>query len=68
MSKLVIEKKNNETVAYVVDRFILAKLEYNQILDLSHTLKSAFDVSSEDEAETLVKNYLLSIGYVSTVD
>ncbi|MET3321798.1 UNVERIFIED_ORG: hypothetical protein ABIC97_004916 [Peribacillus simplex] len=68
MTELVTKTGNNETVAYVVDRFILANLEYNQMLELSHSMKSSFEVVSEQEAEELVKNYLLSLGHVLTVD
>ncbi|MED3692091.1 hypothetical protein P4534_25435 [Peribacillus butanolivorans] len=68
MTELVTKTGNNETVAYVVDRFILANLDYNQMLELSHTMKSSFEVDSEQEAEELVKNYLLSLGHVLTVD
>ncbi|MFB7641469.1 hypothetical protein [Peribacillus butanolivorans] len=68
MTELVIKTGNNETVAYVVDRFILANLEYKQMLKLSHTMTSSFEVDSEQEAEALVKNYLLSLGHVLTVD
>jgi hypothetical protein len=64
MTNLLTEKENNETVAYVVDRFLQAGLEYNQLLSITRTMKSEFGVNSEDEAEKLVKKYLLSLGYV----
>lgn len=61
MTDLLIEKKNNETVAYVVDRFLRAGIEYNQLFAITRTMKSEFGVSSEDEAEKLVKKYLTSL-------
>jgi predicted ATP-dependent serine protease len=66
MTDMIFE--NQQTVEYVLDRFIQAEIESNQIIAITRTMKNNFGVSSEDEVEELVKEYLNSIGYVSKVD
>lgn len=66
MTDVIFE--NQQTVVYVLDRFIQAEIESNQIIAITRTMKNNFGVSSEDEVEELVKEYLNSIGYVSKVD
>jgi SOS response regulatory protein OraA/RecX len=61
-------EKDNNTLEYVVDRFILAGLEYSRIIELSSTLKHSFGIYSEEEVKEKVQNYLLSRGYASMVD
>jgi hypothetical protein len=63
-----VEKDINETLEYVVDRFISANLEYSQIIELISSLKHSFGIYSEQEVKEQVKNYLLSRGFVSMVD
>ncbi|MFC0271747.1 hypothetical protein ACFFIX_09800 [Metabacillus herbersteinensis] len=67
MTNLILEKGNQQTVVYVLDRFIKAEIESNQIIAITRTMKNNFGVTTEDEAEKLVKWYLTSLGYL-TVD
>ncbi|MBT2756781.1 hypothetical protein J7E71_12530 [Mesobacillus foraminis] len=60
----LIPIRNNQTVVYVVDRFIETGLESDQIVAITRTLSKSLGLSSEDEAEELVKNYLMSLGMV----
>lgn len=63
MNGLLMEKETDETVAYVVDRFLQVGLECNQLLAITRTMTSEFGVGSEKEAEKLVKNYLKSVNH-----
>ncbi|MGM0834680.1 MAG: hypothetical protein ACQEV7_00885 [Bacillota bacterium] len=65
MNRMLREKEIDETVAYVVDRFLQAGLKYNHLLAITRTMTSDFGVSSEKEAEKLVKNYLTSLNHPS---
>ncbi|CAH1211110.1 hypothetical protein PAECIP111891_03692 [Paenibacillus allorhizoplanae] len=49
---------NNETLAYVVDRFIHAGVEREKIIALVRTMKEMFAIESENEAEAAVEKYL----------
>lgn len=64
MTDLILEKVNQQTVVYVLDRFIKAEIESNQIIAITRTMKNNFGVTTEDEAEELVKKYLISLGYL----
>ncbi|MGM7722293.1 hypothetical protein [uncultured Metabacillus sp.] len=62
MTRLLMEKEIDETVAYVVDRFLTAGIKEDQLLAITRTMTSDFGVNSEEKAEKLVKNYLTSLG------
>jgi NAD(P)H-nitrite reductase large subunit len=68
MNDLLTEKESKKTVAYVVDRFLQVNIEHDLLFAITRTMNSEFGVSSEDEAEKLVKGYLTSLGYILTVD
>ncbi|CAN7592319.1 hypothetical protein [Paenibacillus sp. LjRoot56] len=62
MSKDELEEPNklvyNETLAYVVDRFVHAGVEREKIIALVRTMKEMFGIESEDEAEAAFEKYL----------
>jgi SOS response regulatory protein OraA/RecX len=66
--EMVEQDEKDKTLEYVVDRLILANLKYNQILELTCTLRDSLGKCSEKEIKEKVKNYLLSRGYSSTAD
>lgn len=49
---------NRETVAYVMDRFIQARVEYHQIIEIVCTMKEDFGVESQEEAKAVTEEYL----------
>ncbi|PLT35807.1 hypothetical protein [Bacillus sp. V5-8f] len=59
-----MENEINETIKYILDRFIEGKVEPGQILALSRTMKDAFGVESEEAAEKMAKDYLAENGYL----
>jgi len=67
MPDFYLEKELSETVKYVLDRFMEGKIESSQILALARTMKTAFGVNSEDEAEELARQYLTEVGYMRPV-
>lgn len=60
MTSWVWKKESSETVIYVVNAFIKAGIEDNQIIAVTRTMKDKFGLSSEDETEEVVKRYLVS--------
>ncbi|MFB5284729.1 MULTISPECIES: hypothetical protein [Peribacillus] len=60
MTSWVWKKESSETVIYVVNAFIKAGIEDNQIIAVTRTMKDEFGLSSEDETEEVVKRYLVS--------
>lgn len=67
MPDFYLEKELSETVKYVLDRFMVGKIESSQILALARTMKTAFGVDSEEEAEELARQYLVEVGYMKTI-
>ncbi|RFU61133.1 hypothetical protein [Peribacillus glennii] len=59
-----MEKEISETVKYVLDRFMEGKIEPDQILALSRTMKAAFGADTEKEAEEMARQYLTENGYM----
>ncbi|CAM4378103.1 hypothetical protein L1N85_24980 [Paenibacillus alkaliterrae] len=49
---------NHETIAYVMDRFIQARVDYHQIMDIVCTMKEDFGVESQEEAMAVTEEYL----------
>ncbi|MEH6947474.1 hypothetical protein V7068_10440 [Bacillus sp. JJ634] len=60
MTSWVRQKESSETVIYVVNAFIKAGIEDNQIIAVTRMMKDNFGLSSEDETEEVVKRYLVS--------
>jgi len=61
MTSWVWQKESSETVIYVVNAFIKAGIEDNQIIAVTRTMKDKFGLSSEDETEEVVKRYLVTL-------
>ncbi|RID83006.1 hypothetical protein D1953_16860 [Peribacillus asahii] len=59
MTKWVWQKENSQPIIYVVNAFIKAGVEDNQIIAVTRTMKDTFGLSSEDETEEVVKQYLV---------
>ncbi|USK60212.1 hypothetical protein [Peribacillus asahii] len=55
------QKESSETVIYVVNAFIKAGIEDNQIIAVTRTMKDKLGLSSEDETEEVVKRYLVTL-------
>ncbi|MFJ8259833.1 hypothetical protein ACIQ4Z_21895 [Peribacillus asahii] len=60
MTSWAWKKESSETVIYVVNAFIKAGIEDNQIIAVTRTMKDKFGLSSENETEEVVKRYLVS--------
>ena len=60
MTSWVWQKESSEPVIYVVNAFIKAGIDDNQIIAVTRTMKDKFGLSSEDETEEVVKRYLVT--------
>jgi len=60
MTSWVWKKESSETVIYVVNAFIKAGIEDNQIIAVTRTMKDKFGLSLEGETEEVVKRYLVT--------